>query len=102
MHLDRYLVPNSTGPGLFINTTNTFTFTLSLVPALSVSSSGTEVAVQWPAYGTNFVLESTTSLSQPTVWTTVTNAATTSGAFLRVTVDRSEATVRFFRLREES
>jgi hypothetical protein len=100
MHLDRFVVPTSTGPGLFISTTNTFTFTLTLVPALSVSASGSDVAVQWPEYATNFVLESTTRLNPPMVWAAVTNAPATINGFFRVTVDGSEA-ARFFRLREQ-
>jgi hypothetical protein len=99
MHLDRYITPNSSGPGLFINTTNTFTFTLNLIPSLSVSDAGSDIAVQWPAYGTNFVLESTTSFAPP-VWAPVTNAPATINGFLRVTVDKSAAS-RFFRLREQ-
>ena len=101
MHLDRYHTPTSTGPGLFINTTNIFTFTLALLPKLSVSSSGSDVAVQWPAYATNFVLESTTNLLPPTVWSPVTNTPSTLNGFFRVTVDRNQAAVRFFRQREQ-
>ncbi len=100
MHLDRYLVPNSTGPGLFISTTNTFTFTLTLVPALSASLLGSDIAIQWPAYATNFVLESTTNLSPPVLWAPVTNAPVTINGFFRITGDRTEA-ARFFRLREQ-
>ena len=101
MHLDRYHTPTSTGPGLFINTTNMFTFTLALLPKLTVSPSGSDVTVQWPAYVTNFVLESTTKLLPPTVWVPVTNAPVTVNGFFRVTVDRNQAAVRFFRLREQ-
>jgi hypothetical protein len=67
-------------------------------PVLSVLSTGSNAVVSWPASGTNFILEATSSVALPGPWEPVTNAVALSGGTLSVTVDVMEAR-RFFRLR---
>jgi type 1 glutamine amidotransferase len=67
-------------------------------PDLSVDSSGSEVALNWPALPAGFKLEMTTSLLS-NVWTAATNPAVTiPGVRSSVLVTNSGAGSRFFRL----
>jgi hypothetical protein len=66
-------------------------------PVLSILPSGSKVAVRWPASGTNFLLEATSSLASPVSWSPVTNAVVLSGGMLSATVEAGEAR-SFFRL----
>jgi len=45
-------------------------------PPLSISSAGSYVRVSWPAWATNFVLETSRTLSSADSWTVLTNGIT--------------------------
>jgi hypothetical protein len=67
-------------------------------PDLSVDSSGSEVALNWPAMPAGFKLEVTTSL-RSNIWTAATNPAVTiPGVRSSVLVTNSGTGSRFFRL----
>jgi len=65
---------------------------------LTVSRSGNNFIISWPADATGFVLESTPNLRPPIAWTVVTNPpAVQSGGQMTVTVGTTNVS-RFFRL----
>src|ERR1041385_9415364 len=55
-----------------------FAIVKEVPPALAISRSGADVLLSWPASQTNYVLSSTTNLTLPISWQTVTNLATNS------------------------
>ena len=67
-------------------------------PVLSILPAPSALAVRWPASGTNFVLEASSSLTSPVSWGPVTNAVALSGGMLSVTIEPAEAR-QFFRLK---
>jgi uncharacterized repeat protein (TIGR01451 family) len=68
-------------------------------PQLNVAVHNNGLQLSWPALAGNLVVEQTTSLAPPAVWTTVTNGTVTvvNGQY-QVQVSSSNA-LRFFRLR---
>jgi uncharacterized repeat protein (TIGR03803 family) len=76
-------------------------FSLSLPTAsraqLSVTLSGTNIVLTWPATGTESILQSTTNLDSQTVWTTVSSSALNFNGQYAATNIISGAQ-RFFRL----
>jgi len=67
-------------------------------PVLSILPAGSAMAVRWPASGTNFVLEASSSLASSMSWGPVTNAVALSGGMLSVTIEPAGAR-QFFRLK---
>ena len=68
-------------------------------PSLSVSlSAANQVAVNWPAWASNYSLYSTTNLAPPAFWSPVTNARTTDSNSFHVSVPIDATVNRFFRL----
>ncbi len=70
----------------------------SFVIPLNVSYQSGSVLIAWPLYPNGFTLESTSSLSPPTIWKTVTNAPVISNNSYRVTVN-SPSGMSYYRLR---
>jgi uncharacterized repeat protein (TIGR01451 family) len=71
---------------------------VQLVP-LTVSHVGASLGISWPTNGGNYILESTTNLSPPAVWTPVTDAVLSLvGGQTRVIVPIGPGN-RYFRLR---
>jgi hypothetical protein len=70
-------------------------------PPLSVAFHPTGLLLSWPAAAGNLVVEQTTSLAPPAVWTTVTDGTVSvvNGQY-QVQVSASNAP-RFFRLRAQ-
>jgi hypothetical protein len=69
-------------------------------PSLTIAPSGTNVLVVWPlSTDPGYVLQSTTSLTPPATWTTVTNAVTVSINQNIVSLSRPAA-AKFFRLQK--
>lgn len=67
-------------------------------PTLSISANGgNALAISWPAAGPTFSLQSTTNLTPPITWNTVTNAPVLTNSQYRVTLGLT-GTNRFFRL----
>jgi autotransporter-associated beta strand protein len=67
------------------------------LPALGLAANGDPVAISWPAWASDWVLWSTTSLAPPVAWTEVTNAVTDSNGQFNVTVPFGPGS-QFFRL----
>jgi hypothetical protein len=65
----------------------------STIPVLNIASFGNQVAITWPAWAANRILQSTMNLSS-TNWVTVTNGAPIVGVMLT-----NSSPTRFFRLR---
>jgi hypothetical protein len=68
------------------------------LPSLNVSTAGTNVVITWPAWASNFGLESNTDLSTPNLWQSVPNIPAVTPAGLAVTNSRLGRD-RFYRLR---
>jgi uncharacterized repeat protein (TIGR01451 family) len=83
--------------GLTNSASVTITVLRQLPPALSIQLIGSQVLLSWSSSVTNYLLESTTSLS-PAAWSTVTNAPVAADITQTVTLNLS-STYRFFRLR---
>jgi len=67
-------------------------------PRLSVSLSGTQVVISWPADAAGFVLQTTTALEPPVSWSPALETPVTVGDRQTVTVPVTGVT-RFYRLR---
>jgi len=76
-----------------------FAIVKEVPPALGISRSGADVLLSWPASQTNYVLSSTTNLTLPMSWQTVTNLATNPVGRRTVRVPNLEPN-RFFRLED--
>jgi hypothetical protein len=87
-----------TGAGLSFDATIFFGFSLELAPTLSARLTDSGLAIEWPAYGTNFVLERTKTPNLPGTWSTSTNLTEQTNGLLRVKVDANDES-HFFRLR---
>jgi uncharacterized repeat protein (TIGR03803 family) len=73
-------------------------FALTLVPPLSIASAGNQIAISWPAWATNYVLQTATDLSSGN-WNTITNGFVTnaSGYFFTTNATSQAA---YFRLQQ--
>lgn len=67
-------------------------------PTMSFDQSGTRLTLRWPAVATDFLLESTDSLTNP-VWTEVQSAPVIDGDIATVTI-KFAGPSRFFRMRK--
>jgi pimeloyl-ACP methyl ester carboxylesterase len=67
-------------------------------PTLSVASTSTALVLSWPSTATTSVLESTTNLGSPDLWTPITDPPALFNGRLTESIQTSD-TVRFFRLR---
>jgi hypothetical protein len=65
-------------------------------PRLTITRSGSDVVIRWPASATGYVLEASASLSAPS-WSAVSGTPQADGDFLRMTVPIGSG-MRFFRL----
>jgi len=74
-------------------------FALTLAPPLSIAPAGNQVAISWPSWATNFVLQTATDLS-PGNWGNITNGFTTNGASYFFTINATGQTA-YFRLRQQ-
>lgn len=78
-------------------------FALSLLPQLTVATSGNEVVLTWPtnviSFTNGFTLESATNLTPPVVWTPASPAPSTANGINAVTNSVS-APQMFYRLRQ--
>jgi uncharacterized repeat protein (TIGR03803 family) len=74
-------------------------FSLTLLPPLSIALAGKQLAISWPAWATNFTLQTATDLAS-TTWSNITNGFTTSGTnyFFGTNVTNYAA---YFRLRQQ-
>jgi hypothetical protein len=81
--------------------TRTLKFTLALIlpPSLAVNRSATGITMNWPASGTNYVLESASSSAPAAGWSGVTNSVSTVNGTNSVHIGIA-GTNRFFRLRK--
>lgn len=70
---------------------------LSANPKISVSKSGTNIALSWPAGDFNFAVQSTPVLSGAPTWTTLTNAPALTGTNWQVSLPVTGA-AQFFQL----
>jgi hypothetical protein len=70
---------------------------VSSPPSLNLVVVGSNAVLNWPAWGTNFLLQSTTNLSLPKSWQTVTNVPVTNQNGLVVT-NALRGPARFYRL----
>jgi O-glycosyl hydrolase len=68
-------------------------------PVLSITSIGKTLVLTWPHSLSNYVLESTTSLTPPIVWSPMTNVSSTNGVPLSVLI-RPAARQQYFRLKQ--
>jgi hypothetical protein len=66
--------------------------------SLNVAKSGTNVVLKWPVYPTGFILESTTNLISPILWSTNNPAAAVTNSQNCVTLGATNGS-QFFRLR---
>jgi hypothetical protein len=66
-------------------------------PALSISQSGQNISLSWPAWATNYVLQSSGSLTPPASWNNATATATVSNGVSITTVPMS-AQASYYRL----
>jgi uncharacterized delta-60 repeat protein len=69
------------------------------VPQLTITPSGSSVALSWPTNLPGFALQSTLSLTPPVAWTTSTNSSAISGSQYVVTVPASAGS-QFYRLKK--
>ncbi len=82
-----------------VQTISDFTFSPQFAaPALSATFSGTQISLNWTATPINYVVESTTNLANPTVWTPVTQSPVTVGDQVTFTAPVS-STNTYYRLR---
>ena len=101
---NQYLSLDGTTPGYEarISTSNEGKVPTSLefvrLPSLSITKIGNDVAIAWPAYYTNFVLQSSAIASQPVSWTDVSLQPERVGQWNVIIPPHSESK-RFFRLR---
>ncbi len=68
-------------------------------PALAVTRAGSQHTLTWTADATAFVLESTPSLTPPSIWTPVVGTPTDAGDVRSMTLPLA-AGPRFYRLRK--
>lgn len=66
--------------------------------SLNIAPSGSGMTITWPIYPAGFVLESTTNLTPPLVWSRVTQAPTVTNR-QNVVILNAADNIRFFRLR---
>jgi hypothetical protein len=67
------------------------------LPELGLSQSEGLLTIRWPSWASDWALMSTSNLTPPSVWTELTNAVSTNGGQLTITVPVSSA-LQFFRL----
>lgn len=65
----------------------------------SVDSAGGQLILTWPAWGTDFAIDSTTNLAAPVMWAPLDDQPVSDGDVLRLTLSTTNGN-RFFRLRE--
>jgi arabinogalactan endo-1,4-beta-galactosidase len=65
---------------------------------LSVVLSGPDLMLQWPLSGAGMTLMTTTNLSAPTAWSSVTNPVQNTGTVFDVTLPMDSTQSRFYRL----
>jgi arabinogalactan endo-1,4-beta-galactosidase len=68
---------------------------------LSVVLSGPDLMLQWPLSGAGMTLMTTTNLSAPTAWLSVTNPVQNTGTVFDVTLPMDSTLSRFYRLQSE-
>jgi hypothetical protein len=73
--------------------------TIVQTPPMSIVRSGNNIVISWPLDGGNYVLERTTSVSPPVVWTTVTFPPPSTVGDQRVVTLQLGVGPEFFRLR---
>jgi len=76
--------------------------TIVQTPPMSIVRSGNNIVIAWPLDGGNYVLERTTSVSPPIVWTTVTFPPPSTVGDQRVVTLQLGVGPEFFRLRGTS
>ena len=89
------------GPSGGKRITNTETYALAFEffsPSLNIAPSDTNVVLTWPIYPDGFILESTTNLSSPVVWSTNNPAPSLTNSQNRVAAGNADGN-QFFRLR---
>src|SRR5450755_730208 len=69
-------------------------------PQFQIVLNGTNVVLHWPVAASNFVVESTCSISPSNAWTTITCPGFVSGSEL-VSTNAVTKSAQFFRLREK-
>jgi hypothetical protein len=85
--------------GATITTSETYALAFEFFSmSLNVAKSGTNVVLKWPVYPTGFILESTTNLISPILWSTNNPAPTVTNGQNRVTLGATNGS-QFFRLR---
>jgi hypothetical protein len=67
------------------------------LPTLGMNLSAGSLTLSWPSWASDWALIGTSNLTPPSVWTELTNAVSTNGGQLTITVPVSSA-VQFFRL----
>jgi sugar lactone lactonase YvrE len=84
--------------GLYVADTHNNTVRLGLpLPVLTIGLNGGQIALEWPASASSFVLEAAQSLTPPIPWAAITNGVSTTGiAYIFV----PESAGLFFRLRK--
>jgi hypothetical protein len=65
---------------------------------LSAVESGTNIVIQWPAYPTGFIIQTTTNLAPPVVWNSLSNLVATVTNGQNYVVLNATNRSQFFRL----
>jgi hypothetical protein len=85
--------------GATITTNETYALAFEFFSmSLNVAKSGTNVVLKWPVYPTGFILESTTNLISPILWSTNNPAPAVTNSQNYVTLGATNGS-QFFRLR---
>jgi uncharacterized repeat protein (TIGR03803 family) len=74
-------------------------FALTLAPPLSIAPAGNQVAISWPSWATNFVLQTATDLPSGN-WSNITNGFVTNGSSYLFTINATSEAA-YFRLRQQ-
>src|SRR6185369_6701214 len=75
----------------------TGTITISPLPSLNIIRAGSNVALSWPSWASNFVLQENLNVNSTGVWTNVNATVSTTNNTSSVTLPRTGST-RYYRL----